>query len=586
MKQNTKKTFRFFLKHVGRYKGLTVLTFCAQTVAILAAMGGVFLFRDFFNILSSGGTKEELIQPLVGVLLVILGIRMIEWLGDRTFFYSIIHLDAKIMANIMDECFEYLHQHSYNFFNNNFTGALVKRVNRMSRSFEDISDKIAFNFYPMGLKLIITISVLTYLHLTLGLIMLVWTVLFLTINYFISIYKLKFDLESAKADTKVTAKLADSITNSVNVKLFAALPFEVKQFKAVTGDWFFKKKRAWMIDAHVSTAQFLFMIVLEVSVLYVAIQLWGKGMITLGDFFLIQTYILEMFRELWMFGRNIRQVYENLADAEEMTEILSTPHEVKDRLKAKNIHITSGRVEFKKVRFAYSEAEEAVIKDLSFIVKPGEKIALIGPSGGGKSTIVKLILRLFDLQKGQILIDNQDIAKVKQSSLRQQITLVPQEPILFHRTLLENIRYGRRDASEKEVLLAAKMAHCDEFIQKFPQGYHTYVGERGVKLSGGQRQRVAIARAILSNAPILILDEATSSLDSESEVLIQQALENLIRQKTTFLIAHRLSTIMNADRIFVLKEGKIVEEGHHADLVNKSGSLYGRLWGLQSGGYL
>jgi ATP-binding cassette subfamily B protein len=267
--------------------------------------------------------------------------------------------------------------------------------------------------------------------------------------------------------------------------------------------------------------------------------------------------------------------------------ILDEEHEVKDSLGAKNLKINAGKVEFDKVSFSYNKAkEESVIKNLSFKVKPGEKVALIGPSGGGKSTLTKLILRLFDIKKGSILIDGQDISKVTQDSLRRQIALVPQDPILFHRTLRENIRYANQHVSDEELIAASKMAHCHEFIKKLPHGYDTHVGERGIKLSGGQRQRVAIARAILSQAKILILDEATSSLDSESEKLIQDALKNLIKNKTTFIIAHRLSTIMNVDRIFVLENGRIIEEGTHADLVSKESGLYKKLWNLQVGGYL
>ncbi|OGJ43526.1 hypothetical protein A3J23_04225 [Candidatus Peregrinibacteria bacterium RIFCSPLOWO2_02_FULL_48_14] len=260
-------------------------------------------------------------------------------------------------------------------------------------------------------------------------------------------------------------------------------------------------------------------------------------------------------------------------------------------------------MEFEKVSFSYMESlhngfsvarprrvteedESSVLRHFSFHVKPGERVAFIGPSGGGKTTIVKLLLRLFDVDKGRILIDGQDISKVTQDSLRVQIALVPQDPVLFHRSLMENIRYGRLDASNEEVVAAAKLAHADEFIRRFPKGYETHVGERGVKLSGGERQRVAIARALLANTRILILDEATSSLDSESEKLIKDALKVLMRGKTVFVIAHRLSTIIDMDRILVLEKGRIVEEGSHADLVGKEGGLYKKLWDLQVGGYL
>ena len=338
------------------------------------------------------------------------------------------------------------------------------------------------------------------------------------------------------------------------------------------------------MGSHIELGQAFFMVLIELIVMYISIKLWPKDLISIGDFVLIIVYVFEIFHQLWNFGRMVRDIFRNLADAEEMTEILMLEPEVKDHTN-KKIQVRHGKIEFQEVNFAYNQNEE-VISNMNLTIKPSEKIALIGPSGGGKSTIVKLLLRLFDTTDGQILIDGQDISAFTQDSLHEQITLVPQDPILFHRTLIENIRYGRRDATDKEVIAAAKLAHCHEFINQFKDGYHTYVGERGVKLSGGQRQRVAIARAILSNSKILILDEATSSLDSEAETLIQDALENLIKNKTTIIIAHRLSTIMKTDRILVLKNGAIVEEGTHADLVDKSNSLYKKLWDLQVGGYL
>ncbi len=256
---------------------------------------------------------------------------------------------------------------------------------------------------------------------------------------------------------------------------------------------------------------------------------------------------------------------------------------IKDVPGAQKLTVTKGEIVFNNLEFSFNETR-TVLNKINLTINPGEKIALIGPSGAGKTTFVKLILRLYDVTSGNILIDNQDIHAVTQESLRQNISLVPQDPILFHRTLKENIRYGRRDATDEGVLRAANLAHCDEFIKDLPLGYDTYVGERGIKLSGGERQRVAIARAILKNAPILILDEATSSLDSESEYLIQDALNTLMNNKTVIVIAHRLSTIRKMDRIIVLNEGSILEEGAHETLLEKPGSLYAKLWNLQARG--
>ena len=329
----------------------------------------------------------------------------------------------------------------------------------------------------------------------------------------------------------------------------------------------------------------MLMIILEAAMFLFAINFWKKGLLTVGDFVMLQSYLLILFNRLWDFGRNVRRIYESLADAVEMTEILSTPYEIRDIEGAKSITVSSGKIEFKNVSFAYGTSQTEIFKNFNLRIKPGEKVALVGPSGGGKSTVTKLLLRFYDLTEGEILIDDQNISLVTQNSLRENISLVPQDPILFHRTLIENIRYGNPEATEKEVLTAAKLAHCHEFIERFSKKYQTFVGERGIKLSGGERQRVAIARAILKNSPILVLDEATSSLDSENELLIQDALKNLMRNKTTIVIAHRLSTIMQMDRILVLDNGEITEQGRHQELLKMKQGTYQKLWGIQAGSF-
>ncbi len=587
MKQNTKKTLKYFLKHAGHYKWLTATIFLFLAIASAAGMVWPIAFKQFFDILTMNPEPSDAaVSALISTLFLVMIVEGVEWIGWRVSAYLSNYFQPKVMANIANECFEYMHGHSYNFFNDNFSGALVKRVNRLVRGFESVADKVMWDLSPMALKLLIILGVLFYLHPLLAGVLLIWVFIFLGANYLFSLYKLKFDLAKSKADTQITAALSDTITNSLNVKLFSSLAFEKKRFGSVTNDWFKKSKKSWDITAHLEAGQAFFMILLEFVILYVAINLWRDGLIGLPEFFLIQAYLFEVFHQLWGFGRVIRDLYERLAEAEEMTVLLNQKHEVSDVSDAKELVITSGKIEFKNVSFAYTKNENTVIRKLSFTAKPSEKIGLIGPSGGGKSTFVKLLLRLFNIQKGKILIDGQDISKVTQDSLRRSVSLVPQDPILFHRDLMENIRYGRREASDEEVIAASKMARCHEFIEGFAKGYKTLVGERGVKLSGGQRQRVAIARAILSNAPILVLDEATSSLDSESESMIQDALKNLVKNKTTFVIAHRLSTIMQMDRIIVLEDGKIVEEGHHSDLVSKKSGLYKKLWDFQVGGYL
>jgi len=308
-------------------------------------------------------------------------------------------------------------------------------------------------------------------------------------------------------------------------------------------------------------------------------------MVSLGIFAMIQSYVFTIIDNTWGFSRVIRNIYQSYADAKEMVEILLLPHEITDSNLAKELVVNEGEIKFENLNFNFNETRR-VLENINLAIKPGEKIALVGPSGAGKTTFIRLILRLYSATSGEILIDGQNIEEVTQESLRKNISLVPQDPILFHRTLAENISYGKPDATKEEIEKAAELAHCSEFIKNLPLGFDTYVGERGIKLSGGERQRVAIARAILKNAPILILDEATSSLDSRSEALIQDALNNLMKDKTTIVIAHRLSTIQKMDRIILIDGGKVVEEGTHQSLLKKKNSLYKKLWELQAGGFL
>jgi ABC-type multidrug transport system fused ATPase/permease subunit len=288
---------------------------------------------------------------------------------------------------------------------------------------------------------------------------------------------------------------------------------------------------------------------------------------------------------LWDLGNALKKLYEAFADATEMVEILNTPHDITDAPNASTLRVAKGAIVFKDVNFSFNESR-GILSDFNLEIPSHQKVALVGPSGAGKTTITKLMLRFYDVTSGGIYIDNQNIAKATQRSLRNSVAFVPQEPVLFHRTLMDNIRYGRRDATDEEVMEAAKQAHCEEFIAKTPHGYQTYVGERGIKLSGGERQRIAIARAILKDAPILVLDEATSSLDSESESLIQDALEKLMEGKTVIAIAHRLSTVMKMDRIVVIENGAVVTSGTHDELVAHEGGLYKKLWEIQAGGFL
>jgi ATP-binding cassette subfamily B protein len=375
------------------------------------------------------------------------------------------------------------------------------------------------------------------------------------------------------------------VTNNTAVSFFTGHEHESVSFENVSDDQAKKTLFSWRLGDVTDAVQTLLIVLVEFFVFYYAIKYWKLGLVTIGTFVLAQTYIIGLSQQLWGLNRIIRSIYQSLADSKQMVEILLTDYEIKDLPDAKKLIIDKGEIVFKDVSFDFGQDNE-VLSDLNITIKPGEKVAIIGPSGAGKTTFVRLIMRLYNLTKGRVSIDGQDISKVTQDSLRKNISFVPQDPILFHRTLMENIRYGRRSATDEEVKEAAHLAHCDEFIENLPLKYETFVGERGIKLSGGERQRVAIARAILKKAPILIFDEATSSLDSYSESLIQDALKNLMKDCTTIVIAHRLSTVKRMDRIISMDNGLIVEDGTHDELSNKDSGLYKKLWDLQVSGFM
>lgn len=584
MRYQTKNTLKIYWQHARKYSlgiAVTILMIFLST-GLLAYVP--FLYKKLFDTIALG--DPSLAPILFNTIKLILGVSFLRLLFDRLEFFVNGSLQAYVMADLANSCFDYLHQHSYSFFNNNFGGSLVRKVNRFVRAFEEIADQLTWNISQSLLRVLIVIIVLYFRNRFLFAIVLIWSIIYILGNYLFTRSKMKIDIARAEADTKTTGLLADTISNHINLKLFGGRAKELVDFKKLTRKAANLRRLSWNLDDLMGGAQGGAMVLLEFIILSVAIGLWRDGQFSIGDFALIQAYLIQIFDQLWGLGRNIRRVYESLADADEMTEILTTPHEIVDATDGPHLTIGKGQIDFSQLTFSYHQkGTRQIFKNFDLSIKPGERVALIGPSGGGKSTIVKLLFRFFDIQSGEIKIDGQDIAQVTQDSLRNNLALVPQEPILFHRSLMENIRYSKPEASDEEVIKASKLAHCHEFIQSFPQKYNTFVGERGVKLSGGERQRVAIARAILKNAPILVLDEATSSLDSESERYIQDALKNLMVGKTTIVIAHRLSTIMQMDRIIVIDKGKIIEEGLHDELLKLKKGTYRKLWQIQAGGF-
>jgi len=573
------------MKHIRPYRKWFVLLLTSIVVGEVCGLIIPWFYKRFFDTLTQSGVPSiETGKILIMILLVIFGLSFAKWFGYRGVNWINNYLQPRIMADLEQTSFAYLLHHSYRFFSNSFAGSLVRKVRRLSRAFEDLMDCVAYKFIPIAITLVGSLVALGMRSLFVAMVTCVWFVIFISINYAFAMWKLSYDQRRAAKDSEVTGVLSDALSNSVNIDVFAGHTYEQSLYKKVTEEFRRMQMFTWNLAEINDAIQWGLMIVIETAVMFFAVRLWVQGQITIGDFALFQGYLVTLFERMWDLGRVIRRTYESFADAKEMVEILETPHEICDVRNAKPLHVTRGEITFQDVVFSHHKTRKVMDK-FTMTIRPKEKVALVGPSGAGKSTITKLILRFYDIDKGKICIDGQDIRRVTQDSLHQAIALVPQEPILFHRTIMENIRYGRLEATDEEVIEAAKKAQCHTFIEEMPEGYQTFVGERGVKLSGGERQRVAIARAILKDVPILILDEATSSLDSESETLIQGALAELMKGKTAIVVAHRLSTILKMDRIIVIDHGKVAAAGTHTELIQTEG-LYKKLWEIQAGGFL
>ncbi len=578
----TKAILHVFWEHLRQYKKSFFATLVLiATAGIIDILVPVY-YKQFFDLLVG---KPQEVSVLVHAILLILILHFIGWVAWRTSGFIESWRNPRVMTDLVQTAHRGLHVHSYQFFTDNFAGSLVRKVGRLERAFDNLTEQVLWKFLPLTIVISGYLIVLFTRNPILAWILVGWMVLFLAFNIWYALWKSPYESKRAALDSEATGVLADSITNAISTKLFTGLDHERSLYREITERLRKMQTFTWSLNEFTDAIQALLMIGIEFVMMYAAIKLWQQGLITIGDFALIQGYLVGMFGRLWDFGRAIRRAYEALADADQMVEILNQKPDIMNVHGAKVLDVQTGRIEFDNVYFSFNKTRR-ILRGLSIVINPGEKVALVGPSGAGKSTITKLLLRFYDLERGKIVIGNQNIAKVTQDSLRRAIAVVPQEPILFHRTIKENIRYGRLDATDEEVIEAAKKARCHEFIAELQDGYDTYVGERGVKLSGGERQRIAIARAILKNAPILVLDEATSSLDSESEALIQEALHELMVGKTTIVIAHRLSTIMEMDRILVIDNGKVVDDGTHTQLIRRKDGIYKTLWEIQAGGFI
>ena len=482
------------------------------------------------------------------------------------------------------ELFAYLQNHSQRYFLSHFAGSLANRISEVSMSVAHIIWTVLFDFWPLmisfSVSLVLLINVNVDLALTLG----TWIFTYILISFFLALRCRRYAQQYAKARSLVSGKIVDSVTNIMNAKLFARRNYE----RAYLEDYLDQevdsaRKTFWFME-RIRWFQFTAAMILMLGVIGYALKIWTEDAMSVGDFAMAASLSLMLIEQARGLSRRFLEFFEYVGNINDgVTQIIQT-HEVVDDMTATPLVIHKGMIQFKMIDFGYIK-DKPLFKNLNITIEAGEKVGLVGFSGSGKSTLLNLMLRLFEPQFGSILIDQQNINTVSQESLRDNIAMIPQDPMLFHRSLIENIRYGRLDATDEEVMEAAKKAHAHEFIIDSEEGYHSLVGERGVKLSGGQRQCIALARAILKNTPILLLDEATSALDSVTERHIQESLAYLMKNKTVMVIAHRLSTLSHLNRIIVFHQGQIVEEGSHSQLLQLEGH-YAKMWSMQAGGFL
>lgn len=589
-KSTTAQTLAVFWQHTKPYKRQLFIIYPTMAVAQLVEdFLSPVLIAGVLTALAAGNLEALTPANVAPVLLAVIACEIVgHLLWNRVVIPRFWRTQDAIMRDINMTIFNHLQTMSYRFYADRFAGSLVNQTNKFVGSFERLTDPLTWNVFKLLVALVATSVILAPKAPLVAVAIILISSTYAPLVWIYRRRQEPYNKRWAKSESRRTGQLADTITNIQAVKSFASEAGESKLMQDRVDDVHNRSIATMHLVVHQELITGFMQRAINMSVVVISILLAVSGQIDVGIIYLSLNFTMGLMRRLWDLNNTFRQFTRVFGDSHDMAEILQIEPEVADPEKAKPFTASNGLIEFSDVTFWYPEvtARESLFSNFSLLIKPGEKIGLVGPSGGGKTTVTKLLLRFMDIQDGSIAIDGREVRDMSQADLRKSITYVPQEPLLFHRSIRENIAYGNPTATDAEIVEAANKAHAHEFITNLAEGYDTLVGERGVKLSGGQKQRIAVARAMIKDAPIVVLDEATSALDSESEVAIQAAFKELLKHKTAVVIAHRLSTIQNMDRIIVLDKGKVVEEGTHNQLKNKKGGLYARLWQHQSGGFL
>ncbi len=584
---NVKRTLHYFFQEIAHYKWYALGVFILTPIVIfIRNILGAWIFADMIEKVSLGLPQDELIRQILPEAIAYIAFYMLNTVVlSEVRVYLIWKMELKAIYHLGSLAFDSICNQSMQFHSDHFSGSLVSQTNKFVSAFERFCDTIIFNLLPT-VSFITFAAIIIAQHSPIFALGFVISIVVYTLICALTFKNLKnASDEEASAQNKQTGQLSDSISNITSVKSYAKESHERHRYAN------FQRKTLNtglnLMRKHIGRDMLFNIVLIGFTSLILVFLINGSEWfgLSISALILIVNYSESALGNLYDITHVFKELNRVFGDANDMVTILDMEDDVVDAKNAQELVIKKGSIKFDNVSFKHKDAKESIFENFNLDIKPGERIGLVGMSGSGKTTITKLLLRFANINTGTITIDGQDVATITQKSLRENIAYVPQETALFHRSISENIAYAKNDATEADILRAAKLANATEFINDLPAGYDTLVGERGIKLSGGQRQRIAIARAILKDAPILVLDEATSALDSESEALIQGALDNLMRGRTSIVIAHRLSTIANLDRIVVLDNGKIVEQGTHEELLAKKGAYF-KLWSRQSGAFL